>query len=172
MYSIFGMPLQIIFSVFVRGVIWHQAEGYNFNIMSQILSFLTHVIRGSRQIGPQTVGPRTVGPRTVGPGAQLSTSKKRTAGPRTIGPLDRWAPDSWAPDSLAPEQLCPATVGPRNSLFYKADNWAPGKTRFYFPGTQKLPVTNTPVGHRDGIEVKATPILSFTRSPYNTKFYQ
>ena len=43
MYSIFGMPLQIIFSVFVRGVIWHQAEGYDCNIMSQILSFLTHV---------------------------------------------------------------------------------------------------------------------------------
>ena len=42
-YSIFGMPFQIIFSVFVRGVIWHQTEGYNCNIMSQILSFLTNV---------------------------------------------------------------------------------------------------------------------------------
>ena len=42
-YGIFGRPLQIIFSLFVRGVIWHQAEGYNCNIMSQILSFLTHV---------------------------------------------------------------------------------------------------------------------------------
>ena len=42
-YGNFGRPLQIIFSVFVRGVIWHQAEGYNCNIMSQILSFLTHV---------------------------------------------------------------------------------------------------------------------------------
>ena len=29
--------------VFVRGVIWHQAGGYNWNIMPQILSFLTHV---------------------------------------------------------------------------------------------------------------------------------
>merc|ERR1712218_28768 len=29
--------------VFVRGVIWHQAEGYNWNIMSQIPSFLSHV---------------------------------------------------------------------------------------------------------------------------------
>ena len=30
--------------VFVRGIIWHQAEGYKCcNIMSQILSFLTHV---------------------------------------------------------------------------------------------------------------------------------
>ena len=42
-YSIFGMSLQIIFSVFLRGVIWHQPERYNCNIMSQILSFLTHV---------------------------------------------------------------------------------------------------------------------------------
>ena len=42
-YGNFGRPLQIIFSVFVRGVIWHQAEGYNCNIMSQILSFLTHL---------------------------------------------------------------------------------------------------------------------------------
>ena len=29
--------------VFVRGVIWHQAEGYYCYIISQILSFLTHV---------------------------------------------------------------------------------------------------------------------------------
>ena len=29
--------------VFVREVIWHQAGGYNWNIMPQILSFLTHV---------------------------------------------------------------------------------------------------------------------------------
>ena len=29
--------------VFVRGVIWHQAEWYNWNIMSQIPSFLSHV---------------------------------------------------------------------------------------------------------------------------------
>ena len=28
---------------FVRGVIWHQPEGYNCNIISQILSFQTHV---------------------------------------------------------------------------------------------------------------------------------
>ena len=30
-------------SFFVRGVIWHWAERYNCNIMSQILSFLTHL---------------------------------------------------------------------------------------------------------------------------------
>ena len=30
-------------SVFVRGVIWQWAERYNCNIMSQILSFLTHL---------------------------------------------------------------------------------------------------------------------------------
>ena len=29
--------------VFVRGIIWHLAERYNCNIMSQILSFLSHV---------------------------------------------------------------------------------------------------------------------------------
>ena len=29
--------------VFVRWIIWHQAKGYNWNIMSQILSFLTHI---------------------------------------------------------------------------------------------------------------------------------
>ena len=29
--------------VFVREVIWHQAGGYNWNIMPQIQSFLTHV---------------------------------------------------------------------------------------------------------------------------------